>query len=208
MKNPWLEIPAEDYEGHMGNKNVDQLIPLRRIFSKALKDYSPERIAILGCATGNGIEEIDFETVQKVFAIDINPKYLKILRERNQQNLSKIETIECDLDHCEISLEKIDFIYASLIFEYVNIKKVLKNISKWIKEEGVLLCVLQLPCETVPEVTPSPFRSLEKLSPIMKLVDKNDFINEAHLNNLQLILERTHALKSGKQFWEGRLKKH
>lgn len=207
MKNPWLEIKAEDYEGHMGSPNVDQLYPLRKIFRNALKKYPHKRLAVLGCATGNGFEEIDFKKVEKVFAIDINPKYLHILIERFKKNDPKIETIECDLNATDISLEEIDLIYAALIFEYVDIKIALKKISKWLRKGSILVSVLQLPCENIPEVTPSPYKSLEKLSSIMKLVSPEDLIEEAIKNNLSLISSQIHPLKSGKKFWEGRFLK-
>lgn len=205
MKNPWLEIKAEDYEGHMGSPEIDQLKPLRKIFSKALKDFSPKKIALLGCSTGNGLEEIDYKKIEKVYALDINNEYLEILKKRHSKNLSKIETVVCDLNSPQISLEKIDLVYGALIFEYVDIKKALKNISKWMKKGGGLVAVLQLPCANIPEVTPSPFKSLEKLVSIMHLVKPEDFISVAQRNNFSLISSKIHPLKSGKQFWEGRL---
>jgi len=47
MKNPWLEIQAEDYEGHMGSKSVCQFEPLRKIFNSALKKFSPKKLRFL-----------------------------------------------------------------------------------------------------------------------------------------------------------------
>lgn len=207
MKNPWLEIKAEDYEGHMGSPDIDQLKPLRKIFSTALKDFCPKRIALLGCSTGNGLEEIDYKKIEKVYALDINNEYLEILKKRHSKNLTKIETVVCDLNSPRIFLERIDLVYAALIFEYIDFKKSLKIISQWVKSGGILIAVLQLPCANIPEVTPSPFKSLEKLSSIMKLVKPEYFISAAESNSFCLISSKIHSLKSGKQFWEGRFEK-
>ena len=59
--NPWLEIKAEDYEGHMALPEVDQSAPLGRIFGEALIRSAAKKIALLGSATGNGIEAVDFD---------------------------------------------------------------------------------------------------------------------------------------------------
>ncbi|MCX7829862.1 MAG: hypothetical protein N2445_02210 [Acidobacteria bacterium] len=132
---------------------------------------------------------------------------MKKVKERYKKNISKIETIKCDLNSERVSLKEVDLIYGALIFEYVEIKRALKNISKWLKREGVLVSVLQLPCKEIPEVTTSQFKSLEKLSSIMKLVEPQNLIEEAKKNNLFLDFSLTHPLKSGKKFWEGRFKK-
>jgi SAM-dependent methyltransferase len=204
MKNPWLEIQAEDYEGHMGSKSVCQFEPLRKIFNSALKKFSPKKVAILGCATGNGIEEIDFEKIEKLYALDINPNYLEIVKNRYRNNLQKIEAICGDLDKISLSFSEMDFIYAALIFEYVDIGKVLKKAAKSLREGGALIAVIQLPCKEIPEVTPTKFKSLEKLTTIMKLVDIENFVSIAKENKLSLNFSKIHPLKSGKKFWEGR----
>jgi len=53
ISNPWLQIPAEDYEGHLSVPNVDQLQMLNKIFANVLNEVPPQSIAALGCTTGN-----------------------------------------------------------------------------------------------------------------------------------------------------------
>ena len=59
MSNPWLSIPLEDYEGHMGSEGVRQLRALAELFKCALDLCLPESVAVLGVAGGNGLEQID-----------------------------------------------------------------------------------------------------------------------------------------------------
>ncbi len=82
MTNPWLRIPASDYEGHMGSPNVAQQSFLAQTFKESLDNHDSSTIALLGCSTGNGLEYVNNNATQRVTAIDINPEYLEILRQR------------------------------------------------------------------------------------------------------------------------------
>ena len=54
--NPWLTLPLDDYEGHMGSADVNQLAPLADLFGEALAHLRPRSVAVLGVAGGNGLE--------------------------------------------------------------------------------------------------------------------------------------------------------
>ncbi len=82
----------------MALPEVDQSAPLGRIFGEALIRSAAKKIALLGSATGNGIEAVDFDKIDKLYALDINPDFLDILKTRFSLNISKIEAIACDLD--------------------------------------------------------------------------------------------------------------
>ena len=36
MKNPWLDIPLDDYEGHMSSADVGQLQTLNKLFKEVV----------------------------------------------------------------------------------------------------------------------------------------------------------------------------
>ncbi len=74
MTNPWLQIPASDYEGHMGNPKVAQLTLLAQTFKEALNKHESKSIALLGCAAGNGLEYINNNATRRITAIDNNQK--------------------------------------------------------------------------------------------------------------------------------------
>jgi hypothetical protein len=57
--NPWLTIPLADYEGHMESPDVDQSALSSDIFRAALIRHRPHALAVLGCAGGNGFDQID-----------------------------------------------------------------------------------------------------------------------------------------------------
>ncbi len=58
MRDPWLDIPLADYEGHMALPYVAQAQLFSGLFAEALQEFSPESVALLGCAGGNGFEAL------------------------------------------------------------------------------------------------------------------------------------------------------
>ena len=81
MSNPWNTIPLDDYEAHMNSPGVCQLAPLSDLFHNALAIRSPQSIAILGVAGGNGLEHVDSGLTKRVVGIDLNSLYLNAVRE-------------------------------------------------------------------------------------------------------------------------------
>jgi|GEM_PF-4563136 len=65
---------------------------------------------------------------------------------------------------------------------------------------GVLTAVLQLPSE-MPNVTPSPYRSLESLSSILRLIPPETFAGHAEEVGFSLLTSEVVAAKGGKQFF-------
>jgi hypothetical protein len=68
--NPWLRIPAEDYEGHM--KAAGQSAALRDLFSVVYAERKPIRLAVLGCTTGSDLQQVDPAVTETVVGVDIN----------------------------------------------------------------------------------------------------------------------------------------
>ena len=97
MKNPWLRIPASDYEAHMALPEVAQAQVLSNLMASALIEYTPMSLAVIGCSTGNGFEHINTARTRRVVGIDINPGYLKILETRFSDRIPRLELIHADI---------------------------------------------------------------------------------------------------------------
>lgn len=205
--NPWIRITASDYEGHMNSPRVGQLKFLGDLFKNILTEYKPETLAVPGCTTGNGFEHIDFTITKKVLAIDINPDYVKILRERFSDKLDNIETICADLDNFEFKDKKYNLVHCALLFEYVDVLKLVEKISKALKINSNLSVLLQLPHENSPEVSKTDFKSIKYLSGFIKLVPPEEFNEIAVASGLIGNSENIFTLESGKAFWFGIYKK-
>ena len=53
MENPWLNISHTDYENH--TIEVGQAQVLNKLTKECLDKCLPEKFALLGCSTGNGL---------------------------------------------------------------------------------------------------------------------------------------------------------
>lgn len=198
--NPWLSIPAADYEAHMASPEVGQLQFLNAVFKETLA-RGPESLLVPGCAAGNGFEHIDFAVTKRVVAVDINPAYLVLLRERFRNAARCIETIDKDILTCEFAPASFDLIFAGLIFEYVDASAALALFRTWLKSAGVLVAVLQLPDDRLAPVTETRFPSLQALAPIMKLLTGEAFDQIAAAQGFIRTEAEVRRLASGKRMY-------
>ena len=170
MKNPWLDIPLADYESHMALPHVAQAQLLSDIFADALSRYSAHAVAVLGCGEVNGFDRISTEVTECVVGVDLNPDYVRELRTRFNHRIPNLELFVGDVQTDEFAFSPVELVFAPLLFEYVDPDAVLRKIRSMLRPDGLLLTALQLPTATIPDVTPSPFPSLGRLSSVMRLV--------------------------------------
>jgi SAM-dependent methyltransferase len=201
--NPWLQIPASDYEGHMGLPEVDQSVFLDSEFRTSLADYDSRSVLYLGCATGNGLVHISNEKTQRLTAVDIHPEYLQILRDRHQHSIPCLQTVQADLNDYQGDGQRYSLIFAGLIFEYLDPQPLLGKIFSWLEKSGVMAVVLQLQDPNRHKVSNTPFSSLKLLDPIMNLVSEEDFNAMVVKNGLREVTGKQVTLSSGKRFYVG-----
>jgi len=207
MTNPWLHIPASDYEGHMGLPSVDQLSFLAQILKEFLSKYESTSLAYLGCATGNGLAHIDTQITKRLTVIDINPEYLEIVKSRYEQKIPNLEIIEADLNEFEGNNQRYSLIFAGLIFEYLSPVSLLGKIANWLENTGNLVVVLQLQDQNGKKISDTQYSSLKSLSSIMNLVPDENFKLMAKECGMREIESKKITLESGKSFYVGVYKK-
>jgi SAM-dependent methyltransferase len=201
--NPWLEIAAGDYEGHMGSPQVRQLQMLNQLFKRVLTEIQPESVAVLGCATGNGFEHFDPAITRYILGVDINPAYLEIARQRYSELETRLELKCADLHTDCFGGRQFDLVHAGLVFEHVDAAVVLAHIVKALTPQGRLSVVLQMPNRGLVAVSHTPYTSLEKLAPTMHLFNRDQFASLIS----QVGFIQAHAelitLPSSKEFFYG-----
>ncbi len=199
-QNPWLQIPADDYEGHMSAPNVAQLQMLNKIFADVVNEYQPKSVEVLGCTTGNGFEHLINKNIERIVGVDINPDYISICKRRFEKKLPQLELVCADLNEVEFSNSSFSLIHAALVFEYVKVELLLSKISRWLKPEGILSVILQLPSDTSTPISETNYQSLKQLNSILNLIDPEDFSTTAIKKGLKEIQNYKIKLQSGKSF--------
>jgi SAM-dependent methyltransferase len=202
MDNPWLAIPLDDYEGHMGSAAIEQLDALAELFERALLRTRPESVAILGVAGGSGLDRISPDMTHRVCGVDINPDYLEAVR-RRYGNLPGLELHCADLANQALHLAPVCLVHAALIFEHAGLDGCLRNALSMVAEGGSLSVVLQLPSPQTPGVSASPYASIQTLSGDFQLIDPAQFRETFSANGFRQTWETRHPLPGGKAFWMG-----
>jgi SAM-dependent methyltransferase len=198
--SPWLAVPAADYEGHMGAAGVDQFGPLRAILADVYGAVRPSRMAILGCATGNGLDVVDPAVTRHLAGVDLNAEYLALAR-RRYPNLAGIAEWSCaPVESCSLDAGSFDLIHAALLFEYVDPTALMVRISRWLAPGGTLSVVLQLPGGDA-QISETAFSSLRALGTLMRLIPPDEMLDEATRAGLTLRSERNVPLARAKSFW-------
>jgi len=199
MHSPWLDIPLADYEGHMSLPTIAQAEMLASEFSEALRQFSPESVAVIGCAGGNGFDGIP-ATVKRVVGVDINPNYIASASSRYLGRIPGLEFHIADIQAAPLPFAPVDLVFAALVFEYVTLPAALGNLARVCLPGGRLVAVLQQASAHVHAVSSSPYTSVQVLALLMRLVPPPELTQCALSSGFALESERTVALKSGKEF--------
>ncbi len=136
----------------------------------------------------------------RVVAIDINPRYIEETSNRYATRLPGLELYVHDIQQPGLALDPVEFVYAGLVFEYVELEPTFATLKSLCRPNGVLAAVLQLPCESLPAISDSPFTSLQALDPIMRLVPPADLLACAAEVGFVPCTSHSLVLPSGKEF--------
>jgi SAM-dependent methyltransferase len=196
--NPWTVVPALDYERHMGPDGVDQLAPLAAIFQEAYLSAQPDRVLLVGCATGNGLEHVNPAVTQKVTAVDVNLQYLGIARQRFMHLGPKLELFCSEAEKFRPPPGSFDLVHAALVFEYLHPEVLVRRISEWLAPAGIASVVVQLPGGEGPL---APSKTMQLISKAMKLVPPDELTRLFEHYGMSRKRARTVPLKHGKSFW-------
>jgi SAM-dependent methyltransferase len=198
--NPWTVVPAADYERHMGPEGVDQLAPLSSLFQEAYLGAQPDRLLVVGSATGNGLEHVDPAVTRRVVGLDVNLQYLGITRQRFFHLGPRLELFCTSALAWRSPPQAFDLVHAALVFEYLHPEPLVARLAEWLADRGTCSVVLQLPGGEGP---PPPSKALEIISKAMKLVPPAELTALFTQHGLPLRRSRTVPLRYGKSFWVG-----
>lgn len=200
MNNPWEQIAEDEYVGHMNSPQVAQRPLLNTLLQKELGASRPHSMLIIGSSTGNGLEHVDHRWTEAVECIDINPSFVRALRERFRQAPFAL-TVHCmDVMHFPFRPASYDLVHAALVFEYIDWQHLFPRIVQSLAPHGTLSVVIQRPSATAPAVTPTPFVSLKVLESVFHFVDPEELLELALQQPVTLDRRTVEPLPSGKSF--------
>jgi SAM-dependent methyltransferase len=205
--NPWLSIPAADYQGHMGPDGVDQAGPLRALFAAVYRDLLPQHLAVAGCGTGDGLEVVDASVTGRLLGVDINPEYIALARARHPGLAGVAQWIASPLETCDPAGGDgaFDLVHAALFFEHVDPALAIGKLARWVAPGGTLSVVLQLPGGDG-AVSATAFTTLRRLDGHMHLVPPAHLCDLAAREGLRVGSSKEVPVARGKRLWAGRFR--
>jgi SAM-dependent methyltransferase len=199
-RNPWLDIPAADYVGHMSSPEVDQLSVLSRLLREALETFQPRDLLLLGCSTGNGLHRVDPTVTPQVTGVDINPEYLELVVAQFPNPGFEL-TLECaDVMTYVFKADAFDLVHCALLFEYLEWPRLMCELARTTRIGGGLSVVLQRPSDVLPAVTHTKYPSLHRLESLFQFVEAGALVTQAQVCGFELQSRRIEPLNSGKTF--------
>ncbi len=201
MQNPWLSIPWQDYEQHMADPSVGQLQLLSRITKNLLEEYKPASLAILGIGTGNGLEHVNPDVTPVVYGVDINPEYIKIVRNRFAAKIPGLQLFTSDINREDIPFSDAGLVIAGLIFEYLDPEQAVGKMARCIGPSGIVASITQKTGKST-FVSPTKYESLKNLGEHHKDVDGDMLEQLFKQHGMTRIRRKEHHLQSGKSLIE------
>jgi predicted TPR repeat methyltransferase len=198
--NPWSLVQASDYERHMGPKGVDQLGPLGALFQEVVLAAQPDRLMLVGCSTGNGLEHVDPSVTRRIVGVDVNLQHLGIARQRFFHLGPRLELFNADITEFRSPPGTFDLVHAALVLEYLHPEVLVRRVAEWLADRGTFSAVLQLPGGDPHE---EPSRAMQLITKAMKLLPPEELTELCEHYGLSLRRQREVPLRYGKRFWHG-----
>lgn len=195
-----MQIPLEDYEGHMALPAIGQARMLGDELAIALREHRPRSLCVVGCAGGNGFERLANAAVDRVVGIDINPDYLDIAHRRHAGRIPGLELYVADIQQPLPDCLPVDLVYAALVLEYVDVAAAMQAFRGLCLPNGRLVVILQAPDPALKAVSDSPYPSLQMLGSEMRLRQSAEVVDHARAAGFNLVVSRELKLPSRKSF--------
>jgi hypothetical protein len=199
IKNAWNQIPLADYEQHMRHKDVAQSQLLNNLTRKYLQKHQPQTPLFLGICGGNGLEHIDSNRTKSVYGIDINKSYLDETQKRFGEKINNLILIQADISASTESFVKSDFVWAALIFEYIDMQRGFNFIANNTCDSSILIITIQSNNGNQ-SVSPTGIESIKAVKDIFAIVDPDSVKTAAATVDFKCIGSEENMLPNGKSF--------
>ena len=190
-QNPWEKISLDDYEKHMSLDSVQQLQKMNAIMKDQFEAYPVRTAMVLGVAGGNGLEHVRTEKYQKVYGIDINEDYLRVVSGRYKDLGEVLQCMRVDVANDADLLPQAELVIANLLIEYIGYSA-FQNVIQRVKPEYVS-CVIQINTDTKNWVSDSPyihaFDDLERVHLQMEEEKLIEIMDEIHYSKIKRVME-------------------
>jgi hypothetical protein len=198
--HPWSVVPAADYERFMGPDGLGQRATLDALFEEAWLTALPERLLVVGCATGAGLEHVDPAVTRRLVGLDVNLQYLGVCRQRFFHLGPALELYCADALAWRGPAGAFDLVHAALVLEHVDAGPLVERLAGWLSPGGTCTVVLDLPGDAPPVPAPP---ALAAARGARRLVPPEDLRALFAGHGLSLRRAREVPQPHGQRLWAG-----
>ncbi|HSZ84097.1 MAG TPA: class I SAM-dependent methyltransferase [Polyangia bacterium] len=177
---------------------IGQTAVLRDLFSLVYAERRPTRLAVLGCTTGQDLQQVDPALTEVIVGVDINPAYLEAARRRSSSLGPRLHLICDDVLTAKLPRGPFDLVHAALLLEYVDAPSLFRRIYDWLSPNGACSVITQEPVPDVAAVSSTRYESLLRLAGRMSLRSAEEVASLAGLVGFRLVRKRAVRLPTGK----------
>ncbi|ACL67127.1 Methyltransferase type 12 [Anaeromyxobacter dehalogenans 2CP-1] len=198
--NPWTVVPAADHARYLGPEGLDLRSTLDGLFQEAYLSAQPDRLLVVGCATGDGLEHVDPSVTGRVVGLDVNLQYLAIARQRFFHLGPRLELYCTDAETWRAPPGAFDLVHAALVLEYLHPEPLVRRIAGWLADGGACSIVLRLPGGEAPEPPSQALRLIERAA---RPVPPEELVRLFEHYGLPLRRQRVVQAPGGTSLWAG-----
>lgn len=197
MSNPWNDIPLSDYENHMSLDSVHQLQAMNSIMRDQFEAYPVDTAMVLGVAGGNGLDHVRTDKYKKVYGVDINCDYLKVVRERYSSLEGVLECLQIDLINEYDKLPNSQLVIANLLIEYIGYEAFMKAMMR--VRPLYISCVIQINTDEAAWVSDSPYlHAFDRLDEVHCQMEEQALTDAMEKTGYRKILVQSNPMPNGK----------
>lgn len=197
MNNPWEDIRLDDYENHMKLDSVKQLQTMNKMMKDQFEAYPVTTAMVLGIAGGNGLEHVRRDKYQKVFGVDINEDYLKVVSERYPDLSDILKCLRIDLINEADKLPHADYVIANLLIEYIGYDAFKSAVQKI--APSYVSCIIQINTDEAQWVSDSPYlHAFDRLDEVHHQMEENALVSAMADIGYSFLSQSREELPNGK----------
>jgi hypothetical protein len=132
--------------------------------------------------------------------VDVNADYIEVARRRYGARIPGLELYAADIEQAGQLFAPVDFLYAALVLEYVDVLKALDFMRRHCVPNGVCAVIVQQPHALLARVSPSPYASLHALESSSRWVLPEQLRNDARRAGFRSEVTSSIEAPDGKRF--------
>lgn len=159
--------------------------------------YPVDTAMVLGVAGGNGLDHVRTDKYKKVYGVDINCDYLKVVRERYSSLEGVLECLQIDLINEYDKLPNSQLVIANLLIEYIGYEAFMKAMMRACPL--YISCVIQINTDEAAWVSDSPYlHAFDRLDEVHCQMEEQALVRAMEEIGYRKILVQSNPLPNGK----------